>query len=250
MFRLVQKSVLDQKIEDSETGEVVNLVSDLEFSGNLDESLETHASKQVYWETLAAEVSRKAQEFENVGYAKWMAHARYYAKLVLKGQGEERVLLDDIRDMTVRAYSKDTSEAQREEFCRYAFHAYLCLQRGGVRAAEKFKTDSKYTECFKTFKEEMFSYLRAVPPWYYETIQATLYNIKEESEKIKSIARAFDKRSYSMREFVELEKAKFGNIGPISIDGIIDEISKRVEKRLGVVDEKGLMESLRKPRRI
>jgi len=247
-FSLEQSEPTDQKILDQSSGVLVDLVQTLGFANNLSEALESHSANQVYWESMAAEVTRVAQEFEAVGYAKWVAHARHYAKLALKGMGEERLLLDDIKDTVIRIYSKDATEEQRETYARHAFHAHLCQTRGGVREAERLKGTSQFSAMYATFRGLMFAYLASSQPWYYEVVTGALYNLRENSEKLKAVARAFDKRSYSLKEFVDLERAKMGNVGPLSVQEVVEEVVKRAEQRMGV-DERSLMEQVSSSRR-
>src|SRR5579872_4710416 len=84
--QITVKSVEDQPATISWHGQTnqYNLAEILRFKDDMEEATSTHAAKQNYWETIAAEISTKVSEFEEIGYAKWFAHARRYARLAMK----------------------------------------------------------------------------------------------------------------------------------------------------------------------
>jgi len=245
VFKVEQNSPEDQKILNNNTGEVYDLVQELSFSSELDSALENHASKQAYWESMAIELTRGAQEFESVGHAKWTAHSRYYAKLALKGMGEERILLDDIRDTVIRIYSSDTRKDDRDTYCQYAMQGLLMTENSSnASKIGEAKKDPSYSPRLSMFRKQMFSYLDSEKNWTFEKVTQLLLSLREQAEKLKSVAKAFDKRSYSMKELVDLEKAKYGNIGPLTIQEVVDEVTKKVERKLNINPEENQQRAL------
>ena len=185
-FKLESESPENQKLIDSNTGEVYDLAEELGFSKDLSRSLERHSANQVYWESLAADLTRRLEEFEALGYAKWFSHCRHYAKLAYRGMGEENLTKEAINDAVIRIFGKTTSKSQRDRYVKYAFHAHLCITLGNAGRAERFKTSEKYEEEFEEFKRDMLSYIEGSQPWYYETVIQTKFDLRSQAESIEN----------------------------------------------------------------
>ena len=94
------------------------------------------------------------------------------------------------KSIFIRIYSKDTLDKQREIYCKSAFQAHLYQEVGSAREVSKIKNSNKYSAKYEEFKSRMLSYLNASNPWYYEEVVRILYNLREQADKIKTVAKS------------------------------------------------------------
>lgn len=222
-----------------------DLVKLLSFKDSLEESLTTHSAHQCFWESLAIDLKYRALEFEEVGYAKWWAHARKFARWALLGAGI-RGTKEDLNDVVISHFSRDVSPPQREEHAKVAWRGCLFTLHGSEAKVAKATAENALAISFLDFRSLMYCYVEG--GFDYEKIQGTKRWLEEQAAKVAAIAKVFADRSFKMKEFTDLEKAKYGNVGPLTIDELVNRVADLVVARANgkLPDEGTLMTELRK----
>lgn len=191
----------------------------------IEELLLTHAANQAYWEALSIRLKNKYEYFKDSWYKKWWSYNKVYAKYVLAEYGDSKPTVDSINDMTIIMYSSDRSDFEREKYCDFAHSYYL----------RKFRSDMSRD----WFHGVMYKYLIDYPnPWYFEILIDTLNKYKEDYEIVEVVAEKLNSRSFHMQNVLELMKAKYSNIGPMSVQdkylmGKVSDFKKKKEMRDG-----------------
>ncbi len=208
---------------DANIGEVLEEKDIIEFLSFDDSQIEdllcSHAAHQAYWEALAVRLKNRYEEFESNYCKKWWAHNKIYARYVLASYGDTKPTVEAIKDMAILVYSEDATEVERDKFLAMAYDIYAAKKNAN---AVKGKDE---------FVAEMYRYIKADPPWYFETLMRTLNKLKEDSELVQVVAKKLDSRSFHIGGLLELVKAKKWNIGPMSVSAekereLMNEISK------------------------
>ena len=232
-----------------------NLATLFEFRQDLGEATAQHAALQQFWETIATDLTFRAREFEENGYAKWWAHSRRYARYMLKLL-QQRDTLELVKDWVIIIFSGDLTDEARHEYAIGAWKGFLTERHGSDAAADRAIASGKAV-ALEVFKAEMYMYV--VQGWTYEQIMLTNRWLEEQAVKVRSVAKTLQDRSFKMHEFVELEKAKFGNVGPLTVDELVDKVAERVLKkgsshnRSGTIpsgggfDDAAFMQTLKQP---
>jgi hypothetical protein len=244
-IEITVNSVEDQPAQVSWHGQThhYNLSQILEFKDDIEEATATHAQKQSYWEQLAIEVASKVLEFEEVSYAKWFAHARRYARLVMHALAVKETL-EAMKDWTITLFSSDLSEPEREAYVQTSYRGWLLEKFGTGVKVEAYLAKNEYEAEFNTFRQGMLGYLAA--GWTYEKVQLTLRQLKEQKLKVEAFAKSMNERSFKMASFQQIQSAKFGNVDPFkkadkSRPTISSQSSGRIE-----IDERSTMDELSK----
>lgn len=217
-----------------------NLATLFEFRNDLASANASHSALQQFWETLACDLIFRAREFEEDGFAKWWAHSRRYARYVLRTM-QARETIDMIKDWVIILFSSDVSEASRRDYAIAAWKGFLIERHGSDAAADKAIAAMRAPNVDQ-FAADMYAYVAG--GWPYETVMATKRMLDEQAEKVRSIAKTLQDRSFKMHEFTELEKAKFGNVGPMTVDELVDQVAFRVKQKIssGIIDKAGVDE--------
>jgi len=81
--------------------QVVMLAQHLDIDiTNINKELQESPGKLFYWDGLATEAKREFSIFENIEYAKYMAHARNFARMYMKVTGLKDTV-DNQRDTVI-----------------------------------------------------------------------------------------------------------------------------------------------------
>lgn len=206
-----------------------DLATLFEFRTDLASANAKHPALQQFWETVACDLIFRAREFEEGGYAKWWAHSRRYARYVLR-LTNQRDTIELVKDWVIILFSSDVSPDMRKDHARAAWKGFLIERHGSDAAADRAIATEKATP-LDVFERDMYLYVDA--GWTYERITDTFRWLEEQAAKVKSVAKTLQDRSFKMHEFTELEKAKYGNIGPMTIDELVDHVASRVVKMTG-----------------
>lgn len=206
-----------------------NLATLFEFRTDLATANARHPALQQFWETLAVDLIFRSREFEEHGYAKWWAHSRRYARYVLRLTAQ-RDTIELVKDWVIILFSSDVTPEVQHEHAVAAWKGFLIERHGSDAAADRAIATGKAVP-LDGFKQDMYVY--AAAGWSYERVMETHRWLEEQAEKVKSIARTLQDRSFKMHEFTELEKAKYGNIGPLTVDELVDQVAQRVLKVVG-----------------
>lgn len=198
-----------------------NLATLLDFRVDLSKALSEHAALQQFWESISTDLLFRAREFEETGYAQWWAHARRYSRWVLKGTGQKDTI-EGLKDSVIWIFSSGLSELQQAEFAKLAYKGCGHEMFGGKKAP----SGTELTD-FNSFCEEMYVYYRQ--GWTYEHTTAAFRKLEESAKRAQSIAKTLSDRSFKMKEFSDLESAKYGNIGPLTIDELVERVARRVK---------------------
>lgn len=198
-----------------------NLATLLDFRVDLSKALSEHAALQQFWESIATDLLFRAREFEEAGYAQWWAHARRYGRWLLKGTGQKETI-EGLRDSVIWIFSSGLSEFQQAEFAKLAYKGCGHEMFGGKKAPSETELVN-----FESFCSEMYAYYRQ--QWTYEQVMASFRKLEEAAKRAQSIAKTLSDRSFKMKEFSDLEAAKYGNIGPLSIDELVERVSRRIK---------------------
>lgn len=206
----------DVVIDINETVEEVDVVELLNFNEDMiEELLETHAGTQAYWESLAIRLKKRQESFDNEFVKKWWAHHRLYARYIMNSYGERKPTKEALNDMVVLVFSEDASASVRLKYMEIAWKT--CL-----------KSD-KFVGGKKEFENNMFKYISIDQPWYFESVIRTQNKLQEDSDIVKVFAEKLTARSFHMKDYLELLKAKRYNIGPTSVSekDMMGETSER-----------------------
>lgn len=203
-----------------------DLATLFEFRTDLASANARHPALQQFWETLAIELIFRAREFEEHGHARWWAHARRYARYVLRLTGQ-RDTIDLVKDWVIILFSSDVVEDARRDHVLAAWKGFLIERHGSDAAADRAIATGKAPPV-ELFERDMYAFVDA--GWTYERVMETLRWLEEQAEKVKSVAKTLQDRSFKMHEFTELEKAKFGNVGPLTVDELVEQVADRVLK--------------------
>ena len=181
----------------------VNITDLLNFNeADIESLLRTHAGTQAYWEALAIRYKKRYEVFRDVDYRKWWSFHRTYAKLVLRAYGDLKPTVEAIKDQTILIFSEDTTKLER---VKYAALAYTVISRKQSVGSEQ------------EFYKLMFKYQSFEVIWYFESMERTLAQLKEDRDLVESVAEKLNSRSFHMRDLLQLLTAKNYNIGPKSI---------------------------------
>jgi len=196
---------LDEFVEETD------VLKHLSFNETMiEELLQTHAGHQAYWEALAIKLKKKSEAFEAEIVKKWWAHNRIYAKLILKAQGEKSPTVNAINDMTVLVYSEDA----KEKIISYVDLAWEAYKKGKNIEVSKDQ-----------FKKDMMLWISLDPIWYFEYVVRTQNKLEEDSKLVQVFADRLNSRSFHMKEYLDLIKAKKYNIEPKSERELMDRLS-------------------------
>lgn len=206
-----------------------DLATLFEFRTDLATANARHPALQQFWETVAVDLTFRAREFEEQGYAKWWAHSRRYARYVLRLM-QQRDTIDLVKDWVIILFSADVSPETRHDHAIAAWKGFLIERHGTDAAADKAIATGKALPV-ETFELDMYAYVNA--GWTYERVMQTLRWLEEQAAKVQSVAKTLQDRSFKMHEFTELEKAKFGNVGPMTVDELVEQVASRVLKMAG-----------------
>lgn len=218
-----------------------NLATLLEFRGNLAEANAKHAAWQQFWEALAVDLIFRSREFEEQGYAKWWAHSRRYARYLLRATSG-RETIETLRDWVILTFSEGIDAEAKKSCVQAAWKGLLVELKGSESAADKAIALGD-TPPQGPFGELMYTYWDL--GWTYEAVMRTKRLLDEQAEKAKSIAKIFQDRSFRMHEFTELEKAKYGNVGPITVDELVNQVASRLgQGGSGITGEAALVQRL------
>lgn len=216
-----------------------NLCSLFEFRKDLATANAQHSAIQQFWETLAVDLIFSARQFEEDGYARWWAHARRHARFVLRTMGA-RDTIELVKDWVVTLFNASVEGEERTDFARAAWKGQLIERHGSDAAADKaIALNKSGLQDLAVFEQNMYVYFDA--GWTYEQIMKTLRTLEEQAQKVQTIAKTLQDRSFKMHEFTELEKAKFGNVGPMTVDELVDQVASRILKKSQ--NESGTMKS-------
>lgn len=216
-----------------------NLATLFEFRNDLATANAQHPALQQFWETLAVDLIFRAREFEENGYARWWAHSRRYARYVLRLTGQ-RETIELVKDWVIILFSADVAVESRHDHALAAWKGFLIERHGSDAAADKAIATGKAVP-IESFEHDMYVYVDA--GWTYERTTQTLRWLEEQAEKVKSVAKTLQDRSFKMHEFTELEKAKYGNVGPMTVDELVDQVAQRVLKMAGSKVDPGTMKA-------
>jgi hypothetical protein len=210
-------SVEEQQASIDWNGKVAhyNIASLLGFKENLENAIADHAATQSYWEQLAIEFQSQAQKFENEGYARWWAHARRYARLVMRALQVSETL-ESLRDWVITIYSADTSTEELDGYVETGYRGWLLERHGTLHKVDVFLKKQEEAGSpkpdFGAFKSMMLSY--ALTGWTYEKVVSSLRDLKDQAAKVQSVARSLNNAAFNMKAYKDLQTAKFGNVDP------------------------------------
>lgn len=233
-----EEQVAEITYEDGKTYSY-NLATLFEFRTDLATANARHPVLQQFWETVACDLIFRAREFEENGYAKWWAHSRRYARYVLR-LTNQRDTIELVKDWVIILFSSDVSPETRKDHALAAWKGFLIERHGTDAAADKAIATGKAAP-FDAFERDMYVYVDA--GWTYERIMETFRWLEEQAKRVQSVAKTLQDRSFKMHEFTELEKAKFGNVGPMTIDELVDQVASRVLKMTGGKSGAGTMKA-------
>lgn len=204
----------------------------LDFKDDLIGSLTRHSAHQNYWEQLAIDITERSDAFESEGYAKWYAHARRHARLVMHVLNVKETL-ESLKDWVVTLFSSDLSDQQREGYVETAFRGLL-QERLGTQAKvdaylnqpSEFKPGSQ--DEFKDFRQGMLSYFSA--GWTYEKVSATHRDLKNQALRVQTYAKVLNGAAFNMKAYLDLTKPKYGNVDPFGMASTTPTPSSRPPK--------------------
>jgi hypothetical protein len=170
--------------------------------------LKTHSGTQAYWEALSIRLNARYENFKEVWSEKWWAHSNLYSRQVLAAYGDTKPTAAAIKEMSIKIYSRDASQAERLKYCRLAYDI----------ASKKSSSGT-----FEEFYAEMYMYILPptteppTPPWYFENVVETVLRLKEDSELVKSIAAKLTDKSFSLSSYAKAFMQRFGNTGDLNV---------------------------------
>jgi hypothetical protein len=194
-----------------------NLAQILSFKDDLEEATATHAQKQSYWEQMAIEVASKVTEFEEIGKAKWEAHARRYTRLVMHIL-QVKETLESLKDWMITIYTEDLSVTDRDTFAHAAYKGSLLERLGTIGKVEAYLTKNEFPNEIDNFAQTMFSYWEA--GWTYERVVKTHRSLKEQRDKLQAFAKTMNERSFQIKQYKDMVVAKHGNNNPFPQDAM------------------------------
>jgi len=205
--------VLDEHLPETDVLEMLRF-----DDADVENLLRTHSANQSYWEALAVRLKTRCERFKEEWQRKWWAHNRMYGKLVLAAYGESKPTGDTVKDMVIQIYSSETTENERAKYGEAAWSA--ADQRRGFAGTQE------------EFRNSMYKYLRAEPPWYFETVVTLLTQMQEEFETVKVVAERLNSQSFHLDMYAKMQMARKYNIDSVGLsDGqVAKQISKGVRK--------------------
>jgi len=202
----------------------------------ISEEMERHASKEVFFTTLSAGEKRACNEFEEIDYRRYIAHCRTYAKLVLKGRDSKyKPTMDDLKDVVVLAFSRDTSDGDKKKFA---------LDASKGEGNELFSDQ---------FRKEMYKY-EIQDKICYEDVVRMLRAKKEARDITQGIAEALPNRGHALRAAASDERAKVTSVDIPSVtenlmssEKFVDAVAKKLipKIRRDYADDKEIMAGMK-----
>ena len=175
---------------------------------NVELLLKTHSGTQAYWEALSIRLMSRYENFKDIWAEKWWAHANLHARQVLSAYGDTKPTAAAIKEMSIKIYSRDTTQAER---LKYAHMSYDIVSKKASSGS------------FEEHYAEMFRYILPpqadppTPPWYFENVAETVFRLKEDYELVKSIASKLNDKSYNLSAYAKAFMQRFGNAGSIDV---------------------------------
>jgi hypothetical protein len=224
--RSPEEQTAEVRYEDGRTF-TYDLATLFEFRTDLATANAQHPALQQFWETLAVDLMFRAREFAEDGSAKWWAHSRRYARYVLRLTGQ-RETIEALKDWVIVLFGADVTPALRHDHALASWRGFLIERHGSDAAADRAIATGKAAS-IDGFEQAMYVYFDA--GWTYERVTQTSRWLEEQAEKVKSVAKTLQDRSFKMHEFTELERAKFGNVGPMTVDELVDQVAQRLTNK-------------------
>lgn len=147
---------------------------------SLEQEVSTCAAVEHFWQQVAIDADKEAEEFERVSYAQFEAHCDRFARYYIKGLGE-KVGTEKAKDKAaVLIFSE---KADQSHFSSVAYKGYEeeC-RKVGVKPKAQME-----------FDEEMYSF-----PTFEETEQVLLA-LQYKAKHLRAVASAFNAKAWSVK---------------------------------------------------
>jgi uncharacterized protein (DUF488 family) len=177
--------------------QVVMLAQHLDIDiTDINKELQESPGKLFYWDGLATEAKRELSIFETIHYAKYMAHARNFARMYMKVT-KLKDTVDNQMDTVILLYSKDATSAHRRKYAEACFGE--SESETSLAAYEELKkSPGEWTIKFKAFYQDMYKDILKDKPCFFEDIETTLIETKQKKELTEALAKAFEQRGYAI----------------------------------------------------
>lgn len=204
--------VLDEHLPETDVLEMLRF-----DDADVENLLCTHSANQSYWEALVVRLKTRYERFKEDWVRKWWAHNRTYARFVVAAYGEPKPTGDTVKDQVIQIYSADTTGNERG---KYAVAAYsVANSKGQFRGSED------------EFRNSMYKYILLEVPWYFETVVATLTQMQEEFETVKTVADRLNSQSFHLDLYAKMQMARKYNIEGVGLsDGQVMRQTSRGAK--------------------
>jgi hypothetical protein len=183
--------------------EAFSLREHLGFTDDIDEDVDRHPSWEAFWGITASYCSQESDLFTEIDYKRYMAHCREYARLLVKGRGQQATI-EAINDAAVLAYSEHTSDAEREQMARAAFTQHL-KEVAGVQSAKKISGSENFEARLVEFHRQMYRYLLQDPPLTREAVVRRRLELRGHAERVKSVSVGSAARGFMLTNRTRLE---------------------------------------------
>jgi hypothetical protein len=196
---------------------VLDILEKLSFSHDIQRANEEHPLLQVFFDNLAAEVSREAGQFEEIQMVRWMARHRQYARQYLIGSGQ-RDTAEQVRDTLVLVFGEDLAgdEPAKERVTRVIHRGQLAAELPAkaidVRIAE-LRNDGSYGQTMDALHASIWADVNQ--GYTFEAMTELGLSLQSEVAKAKALSAAFQARGFRISDFIRiLNSGPGGNLSP------------------------------------
>ena len=171
--------------------QVVMLAQHLDIDiTNINKELQESPGKLFYWDGLATEAKRELSIFETIHYAKWMAHARNFARMYMKVT-KLKDTVDNQMDTVILLYSKDATSVHRRKYSEACFLESLTSEMN-AESIEKLKANQdEFMGKFKAFYQDMYKDILKDKPCFFEDIETNLIEARQKKELTEALSKSF-----------------------------------------------------------
>lgn len=225
-IQVVEKSVMVSHVDYGH----YDLGQELVFGDDLSRAMESHAPTMAWWATLVSEERLRKRRFEDGPYARYMAHVRQYAKLVLKGLGDKDTL-EAVRDLVILMFSQHR-DPDTSDLVQAAHQGQLLNQFGTATAVRKYQeglTVEQRTEALDKFRTKMY--------WYetegaqYEDMVELLRDIERNVEILDAIVQAIHQRGIMLNSVASDRRSERTGLSTNSIKLIADQVQALIAQK-------------------
>lgn len=198
-------------VRGNDVEEVLDILSHLKFTDDIQRANEEHPGLQAYFECVAAESAGDLQCYEEITFTRWWAHHRLNARHYLLGR-DRKDTVDSLRDAVVTIFSHNVSPDERRMYARYIYLGRLREGMGNADAKHVFDTQLESGDIHSIIDGVIADVWKFCDEGQtYESIHEDHATFRAEAAKTRALANAFATRGFRIGDFIRIYVGTPGN---------------------------------------